>query len=52
VIIRVNAAVSHDDAADDIIFLKAFPQMLFIIDMTGFDGSLIEMRVTGTKVQM
>ena len=52
VIIRVNAAVSHDDAADDIIFLKAFPQMLFIIDMTGFDGNLIEMRVTGTKVQM
>ena len=42
VIIRVNAAVSHDDAADDIIFLKAFPQMLFIIDMTGFDGNLIE----------
>lgn len=42
----------HDDAADDIIFLKAFPQMLFIIDMTGFDGNLIEMRVTGTKVQM
>ena len=51
-IIRVNAAVSHDDAADDIIFLKAFPQMLFVIDMTGFDGNLIEMRVTGTKVQM
>jgi len=31
---------------------KAFPQMFFIIDMTGFDGNLIEMRVTGTKVQM